>query len=174
MANKRNQPKPGSQWRGNPKDKHSDDETFREMCFKAQSPRKCNYDGNFGTAQLPMKERAANLLNLIQKNPWGIRAYLLEKRVLAKLIKDGSVKVQNESHGDGRESKTVVIATNPIERPEFEEAAEPVEPKVVKKTIMWTKAKDQKLLMEVMMGTADQDLVDAVGKTKTKMRKITK
>jgi hypothetical protein len=43
-----------------------------------------------------------------------------------------------------------------------------------KRTIKWTKDKHQKLLLDAIMGQADEEVVKQVTRTKTKPKKITK
>ncbi len=167
MANKRNEPKPGSSFRERKG-------TFRDMCFSSQKPQICDSNGNTDKAQLPMKQRAANVLKLIKKQPGGMMmAHRLNKKVLAKLVKDGDVYIENGKSGHMRQSHSYARATG-YRQPVVEEVVEEEEPKVAKKKIKWTKKKDQKLLIDIMMGTADPELVKEVGRTKTKFRKIAK
>ena len=200
VANKRNQPKPGSvNTRYVPWDKMESEGTFRDMCLRIQQKSQRSnaakgehsqtshswgkkhkttmvyaYTGNAGRSnQLPLQKRKANLLEYMKIVPGKIYVKDIEPTVLKALIADGDVYIENGKSGHIRQSHSYAVATDPIEKPVVEEVVKE-EPKVVKKTIKWNKEKDQKLLMDVIMGTADQDLVDAVGKTKTKMRKISK
>ena len=144
MANKRNNPKPGSTF---------DDVfgtrlgratgTFNDMVFNLQKEKSGSeaargeqkphmagwgrkakhgttyaYTGNEGkSCQLPMKMRKANLLKYMQTRLSKIMVKDIEPAVLKQLIDDGEVYIENGKSGHIRQSHAYAV---PTERPEME------------------------------------------------------
>jgi hypothetical protein len=192
MANKRNSPKPGSR-RGVGE--------FRQLLWdtaKGGNQKWWEKPPKKTRGQKPMKQRKAELLATIQakgENGLATNSINFYQPVLNKLIKDGDVVLKRNIYRTGFHgaNRTAMVATwfpEPVEeevrepyakrKAALEEAGLPYKgmnqgtPRQDNQKVKWTKEKDQKLLMEVIKGTADEGLVQKVNRTKTKMRKITK
>jgi len=190
MANKRNEPKPGSR-RGVG--------TFRQQLFDTGAEKRQWWETRndwLNGAQKPMKQRKAELLARIQakgESGLGTNSINFFQPVLDKLIKDGDVVLKRNIYRSGYHgaNRTAMVATWFPEVTE-ERVAEPYAKRkaameeaelpyrgmnqgketVPKKVVKWSKKKDQQLTMDILKGTADKELAAQVGKTKTKMRKI--
>jgi hypothetical protein len=145
----------------------------------------------------PMKQRKAELLAKIQKRGpggWGTNSINFFEPVLGKLIKDGDVRLKRIIYRSGFNgaNRTAMVATwfPEMEMPRYvephrkkREAAEAAGQhfrgenqgslRVDTKKIMWTKEKNDKLLVDALRGEADPELVKEIGRIKTKYRKIT-
>lgn len=156
---------------------------------KAKTRMSYAFTGNEGKSnQLPLKKRKANLLKYMQTMTGTDKIYVndIEPTVLKALIDDGDVYIENGKSGHIRQSHSYAVPTEKLEIvegklgvPYSKRNADLIasglllgEEKVETKTVQWTKERDQKLLVEIMIGTADEELVKEVNRTKTKMRKI--
>ena len=201
MANKQKESKPGSRYAGIPwDDGRLGRRSFNDMIDVMKKKKNTGYyhDGNEGNANsLPMKRRKENVLEYIRsRGEYGALDSQFESAVLKQLIKDGDVFLHRPMHNNMPRGKnlTSVIATS-FPEPIVERVAVPHAKKQAElmeaglhypgknkgkvrvddtQTIKWTKQKDQQLILDVLAGTADEELVQKVGKTKTKMRKIRK
>lgn len=215
MANKRNDPKPGSKPIRGMKPPWETDTvgTFRDMVHalankntgrkaasgealpwthgwgkKAKTAKVYAFTGNNGhSAQLPLKTRKANVLQYLQTTVHQIYVKDIEPTVLKGLIDDGDVYIENGKSGHIRQSHSYAVPTEKLEivegkakDPNAKWKAEAIalglptgDEKVETKKILWTKEKDQQLLIDMIKGEADPELVKEVNRTKTKMRKIT-
>ena len=167
--------------------------------FVSDLPKKgkrlCDFNGNTGKNQLPMAKRCENLLALIhEKGERGIWEHYLCDRVVAKLLERGDVYKHREQAGFRQRNYTHIVSSafpqpgkEELERRreqrqadyELRRTMEEIDatfPKAKgpKRTIKWSKAKQDKLLFDVLAGTADKDIVEQTRRTKTLPKKITK
>jgi len=190
MANKRNKPKPGST-RGVGE--------FRQFLHTVRVEKRQWWEQTSDWCEaphLPMKQRKAELLAKIQAKGEGgfcTNSINFYEPVLNKLIKDGDVVLKRIIHRTGFHgaNRTSMIATwfpeeveERVAKPFAKREAELTEAgltypgqtqgkeRIPQKTINWTKEKDQQLLIDMIKGEADPQLVAAVNRTKTKFRKI--
>jgi hypothetical protein len=165
---------------------------------KAKTSFRPTYTGNEGKrCQLPLSRRKKNVLkNIEEKKETGIWVKLIEPTVLKALQDDGSIYLHREGYPWGRPSGrfyTRAVSTaypqpdkkerqrrRQIQQEQYKQRmADPYPGEVEedngpKRTIKWTKDKHQKLLLDAIMGQADEEVVKQVTRTKTKPKKITK
>lgn len=180
----------GQQARGQQLTKHQDYENTRNRRYDEKAG--CDYNGNTGGSQLPFKKRCENLLRLIRKRGTnGVQNGWLCQKVVNRLVADELVFIQRKKFG-GNTGRTFVIAT------EFEELQEDTRVEPFSKrnqelfdaglrfrgqnqgtkrvddfhTKKWTQADQDKLLLDVLRGTAEPEVLNQVKRTKTRPKKI--
>jgi len=162
---------------------------------KAKTSFRYTYTGNEGKiCQLPLTKRKENVLKAIEsKGENGIWVKRIEPTVLDALIADEAVYLHRPPYyGSGRNYTMAVASRFPQpdketrKRRQEETPAQykqrtletlnpaPAEESKPKKTIKWTKERHQRLLIDALMGQADEEVVKQVTRTKTKPKKITK
>lgn len=166
---------------------------------KAKTSFRYDYTGNEGQAcQLPLTKRKENVLKAIEKRgEQGVWVKRIEPTVLEALLKDESVYLNRSNSVYSRRPAgkffTNAVSTNfpspdkktrerrreqmriDCKRAQQEiDEGYPTVDKAPKKTIKWTKDKHQKLLIDAIMGQADEDVVKQVTRTKTLPKKIKK
>ena len=184
MANKRDEPKPGSV---------TGVGEFMQSLYDVGAAEPSWWIRNDEICDAPhtkMAQRCAELLAHLQlKGPSGEwETYLKpDPAVMKRLVKNGDVvrktPFPHNSH-EIRQNHVTIAATwfpkkakegtggpNAKKKAALKEADTTVE-KVETRTIKWNKRKNDQLLFDTIMGTADPDVIRAVGRTKTKMRKL--
>ena len=144
--------------------------------------------------QKKMSERKQEILDkLAEKGEDGEFCNRFDDAVIKKMLKDGTVKLSRHGHSGGRgKNYTKVYLTDiqpkaeekPVSKPfatrhaDLEEAGLSYRGKnrgnkrKIKKTVKWTKEREQKHLMDCIRGTEDPKITEQLGKTKTRVKKI--
>ena len=163
---------------------------------KAKHSFRYSYTGNEGQAcQLPLTTRKENVLAAIEKKTeTGIWVKVIEPTVLKALLDDGSVYLNRSNSLFGRPTGRFYTRAVSLKFPQPDKEARErrreenkrrllearldaemqKEDTGPKRTIKWTKDKEQKLMMDMLKGKADPKIVKQLTRTKTKPKKITK